>query len=138
MIETLHRQNRLPQFSESAMKWRFKTGAEVTTTPILTSNVINFASRDIYALGTVTIGGTIVAGNVVNLAISSGSAITVTPSSPTLTGGSTTTRASGSITVSATNVTAGTVASLTINGVKYSYTAASGDTVQAPPGKLAA
>ena len=93
------------------------------------NGVVNFASRDIYALGTVTIGGTIVAGNVVNLAISSGSAITVTPGGPTLTGGSTTTRASGTITVSATNVTAGTVASLTINGVKYSYTAASGDTV---------
>jgi len=46
MIEKLHRQNRLPQFSESALKWRFKTGAEVTTTPILTSGVINFASRD--------------------------------------------------------------------------------------------
>lgn len=46
MIEKLHRQNRLPQFSESALKWRYKTAAEVTSTPILSSGVINFASRD--------------------------------------------------------------------------------------------
>ncbi len=45
-IEKLHNANRLPQWTDIAKKWRFKTAAEVTTAPIVSFGVINFASRD--------------------------------------------------------------------------------------------
>lgn len=45
-IEKLHNANRLPQWTDIAKKWRFKTAAEVTSAPIISTGVINFASRD--------------------------------------------------------------------------------------------
>ncbi|MEQ1946162.1 MAG: hypothetical protein ABL995_03170 [Bryobacteraceae bacterium] len=95
-----------------------------------TNGVVNFASRDIYALASITIGGTIVPGNVVNLSITTESgSLTITPSGPTLSGGSGTTKASGGFSIAAVNIIPDNVASVFIGGTKYSYTVASGDTV---------
>ncbi len=51
-IQKLHQQNRLPQWSSVAQKWRFKTAQEVTSVPLLAGGIINFASRDksLYAI----------------------------------------------------------------------------------------
>lgn len=51
-IHKLHLQNRLPQWSSIAQKWRYKTAQEVTSTPLLAGGIINFASRDksLYAI----------------------------------------------------------------------------------------
>lgn len=53
MIQELHRDNRLPQWSDVAKKWRFKTAGEITSPPLIGDSVINFASRDksLYSLG---------------------------------------------------------------------------------------
>jgi len=45
-IRELHLENRLPQFSNAAMKWRYKTAGEVTTPPLSAGGILNFASRD--------------------------------------------------------------------------------------------
>lgn len=45
-IKELYDEGRLPQWSESARSWRYKTGKEVTSTPISTGRVVNFASLD--------------------------------------------------------------------------------------------
>lgn len=51
-IQKLHRDNRLPQWSNVALKWRFKTAEQVTSVPLLAGGVLNFASRDksLYAI----------------------------------------------------------------------------------------
>jgi len=51
-IQKLHQQNRLPQWSSVAQKWRFKTAQEVTSVPLLAGGIVNFASRDksLYAI----------------------------------------------------------------------------------------
>ena len=101
--------------------------------------VVNFASRNIFALGSITIGGTIVPGNLVTVTITPGSGgITVTAGGITLTGGSSTNKASGTVTLSGTTFTTGNVATMSIGGTKYIYTAISGDTLTTIATKLAA
>ncbi|MEK6262954.1 MAG: PQQ-binding-like beta-propeller repeat protein, partial [Planctomycetota bacterium] len=45
-IRQLYREQRLPQWSHEAMMWRYQAGKEVTSPPIVTGRVVNFASRD--------------------------------------------------------------------------------------------
>ena len=45
-IRQLFREQRLPQWSHEAMVWRYQAGKEVTSPPIVTGRVVNFASRD--------------------------------------------------------------------------------------------
>ena len=45
-IAELYNDGKLPQWSESARAWRYKTGKEITSTPISTGRVVNFASLD--------------------------------------------------------------------------------------------
>ena len=45
-IRQLYREQRLPQWSHEALVWRYKAGKEVTSPPIVTGRVVNFASRD--------------------------------------------------------------------------------------------
>ena len=45
-IRQLYREQRLPQWSQEALVWRYKAGKEVTSPPIVTGRVVNFASRD--------------------------------------------------------------------------------------------
>ena len=45
-IRQLYREQRLPQWSHEAMVWRYQAGKEVTSPPIVTGRVVNFASRD--------------------------------------------------------------------------------------------
>ena len=45
-IRELYEENRLPKWSYLAQQWRYKTGQAITTPPILTDRVVNFASRD--------------------------------------------------------------------------------------------
>lgn len=52
-IEELHNQNRLPTWSYLAVRWRYRTSKEITTTAYSTGRLVNFASRDgsLYAVG---------------------------------------------------------------------------------------
>ena len=52
-IRQLYREQRLPQWSHEALVWRYKAGKEVTSPPIVTGRVVNFASRDgsLYSVG---------------------------------------------------------------------------------------
>ncbi len=52
-IRQLYREQRLPQWSHEALVWRYKTAKEVTSPPIVTGRVVNFASRDgsLYSVG---------------------------------------------------------------------------------------
>lgn len=55
-VRELHEQGRLPQFSMSALRWRYKSAGEVTAPPVVApNNVLNFASRDssLYSLTTI-------------------------------------------------------------------------------------
>ena len=45
-IEELHNDNRLPQWTNVAQVWRYKTADEITTPPISNDLILNFASRD--------------------------------------------------------------------------------------------
>ncbi len=45
-IRQLYREQRLPQWSHEALVWRYQAGKEVTSPPIVTGRVVNFASRD--------------------------------------------------------------------------------------------
>lgn len=45
-IAELYNDGKLPQWSESARNWRYKTGKEISSTPISTGRVVNFASLD--------------------------------------------------------------------------------------------
>ena len=45
-IQKLYEQRRLPQWSLEAQVWTFKAGKEITSPPITTGRVVNFASRD--------------------------------------------------------------------------------------------
>jgi outer membrane protein assembly factor BamB len=45
-IHELYNENLLPQWSHETMMWRYQTGKKVTTPPISTSRVVNFASQD--------------------------------------------------------------------------------------------
>ena len=52
-IRQLYREQRLPQWSHEALAWRYKAAKEVTSPPIVTGRVVNFASRDgsLYSVG---------------------------------------------------------------------------------------
>ena len=52
-IRQLYREQRLPQWSHEALVWRYKAAKEVTSPPIVTGRVVNFASRDgsLYSVG---------------------------------------------------------------------------------------
>ena len=52
-IRQLYREQRLPQWSHEALVWRYKTAKEITSPPIVTGRVVNFASRDgsLYSVG---------------------------------------------------------------------------------------
>lgn len=45
-INELYNENLLPQWSYESLVWRYKTAKEVTTPPISTGRVVEFASRD--------------------------------------------------------------------------------------------
>jgi len=45
-IRRLYQEQRLPQWSHEALAWRYQAGKEVTSPPIVTGRVVNFASRD--------------------------------------------------------------------------------------------
>ncbi len=45
-IRQLYREQRLPQWSHEALVWRYQAGKEITSPPIVTGRVVNFASRD--------------------------------------------------------------------------------------------
>ena len=45
-IRKLYREQRLPQWSAEAIVWRYQAGKEITSPPITTGRVVNFASRD--------------------------------------------------------------------------------------------
>lgn len=45
-IRKLYEERRLPQWSMEAQVWKFKAGKEITSPPITTGRVVNFASRD--------------------------------------------------------------------------------------------
>jgi outer membrane protein assembly factor BamB len=45
-IYQLYKENRLPAWSYQAINWRYQTGQQITTPPISTGLVVNFASRD--------------------------------------------------------------------------------------------
>lgn len=53
-ILNLYRENRLPEWSHQTIRWRYKTGREITTPPVTTDSVVNFASSDrsLYSLTT--------------------------------------------------------------------------------------
>lgn len=52
-IRDLYQQRKLPQWSQHALVWRFKTGKEITSPAILSGRAVNFASRDgsLYSVG---------------------------------------------------------------------------------------
>lgn len=52
-INELHNKRLLPQWSYQAMRWRYRTSKEITTTAYSTGRLVNFASRDgsLYAVG---------------------------------------------------------------------------------------
>jgi outer membrane protein assembly factor BamB len=52
-IDELYRKRMLPQWSYQAMRWRYRTSKEITTTAYSTGRLVNFASRDgsLYAVG---------------------------------------------------------------------------------------
>lgn len=52
-IDELYRKSMLPQWSYLAMRWRYRTSKEITTTAYSTGRLVNFASRDgsLYAVG---------------------------------------------------------------------------------------
>lgn len=45
-IRELYQENLLPQWSEHSLKWRFKTGKEISTPAVSIPPMVNFASRD--------------------------------------------------------------------------------------------
>jgi outer membrane protein assembly factor BamB len=45
-IEELHNDNLLPQWTNTALLWRYKAAGEITTQPISNELTLNFASRD--------------------------------------------------------------------------------------------
>jgi outer membrane protein assembly factor BamB len=45
-IGVLFEESRLPEWSGEAVEWRYQTGQEITTSPISTGRVVNFASID--------------------------------------------------------------------------------------------
>lgn len=51
-IQELHDQNRLPQWTNVAYNWRYKSAKEVTSPPIVGEGLVHFASRDnsLYAI----------------------------------------------------------------------------------------
>ncbi len=53
-IDELYHKRLLPQWSYQAMRWRYRTSKEITTTAYSTGRLVNFASRDgsLYAVGT--------------------------------------------------------------------------------------
>ncbi len=53
-INKLHRDNLLPSWSFQAMRWRYKTGKEITSPAYSTGRLVNFASMDgsLYAVST--------------------------------------------------------------------------------------
>ncbi len=46
IIRRLHNERKLPQYSHEAMKWRYKASKEISTPPVSTGRVVNFASLD--------------------------------------------------------------------------------------------
>lgn len=52
-IDELYRKNLLPRWSFEALRWRYRTSKEITTTAYSTGSIVNFASRDgsLYAVG---------------------------------------------------------------------------------------
>ena len=54
-IRQLYQERRLPQWSNEAQVWKYKSGKEVTSPPITTGRVVNFASRDgsLYSLNAI-------------------------------------------------------------------------------------
>lgn len=53
-IRELYEENRLPKWSKLAEEWRYKTGKEVTSSPVTSGRVVSFASLDgsLYTLTT--------------------------------------------------------------------------------------
>ena len=53
-IDELYRKRMLPRWSFEAMRWRYRTSKEITTTAYSTGRLVNFASRDgsLYAVST--------------------------------------------------------------------------------------
>jgi len=45
-IDDLYQQSLLPEFSQSALEWRYTTGKEIPSPAVSTGRVVNFASRD--------------------------------------------------------------------------------------------
>ncbi len=52
-IDELYRKRMLPNWSFEALRWRYRTSKEITTTAYSTGRLVNFASRDgsLYAVG---------------------------------------------------------------------------------------
>lgn len=52
-IDELYRKRLLPRWSFEALRWRYRTSKEITTTAYSTGRLVNFASRDgsLYAVG---------------------------------------------------------------------------------------
>ena len=52
-IDELYRKNLLPRWSFEALRWRYRTSKEITTTAYSNGSIVNFASRDgsLYAVG---------------------------------------------------------------------------------------
>ncbi|MBL4883903.1 MAG: PQQ-like beta-propeller repeat protein, partial [Planctomycetaceae bacterium] len=55
-IKELYQERLLPEYSLSAQRWRYKTGAKITSPPVTTGRVVSFASRDhsLYAVSAKT------------------------------------------------------------------------------------
>lgn len=56
-VRELHEKGMLPQFSDSALRWRYKAGDEISVPPLVAPNhVLNFVSRDnsLYSLTTIS------------------------------------------------------------------------------------
>lgn len=53
IIDELYRKRLLPNWSFEALRWRYRTGKEISTTANSTGSMVNFASRDgsLYAVG---------------------------------------------------------------------------------------
>jgi len=53
-IEQLFNENRLPQWSHQTIRWRYKTAKRISTPPVVTDSVVNFASldRSLYSVST--------------------------------------------------------------------------------------
>lgn len=45
-VRELYEENRLPEWSHQAIRWRYQTGREITTPPVVSERAVNFASSD--------------------------------------------------------------------------------------------